>query len=220
MELLRRNILLHILCRPGKELLLEQCLLHYLFGSCCRLVELGAWQPIEEGTEGNTQLDKGEYLFEVHKLSSILVGSDQLVDGESPCRVAGLPSKLGQVPDLLRDVFQVELFEADASQRLTTLNEHALNPLTMLALARPLQNALPVRDDQLRLRSLGSHWTDRSIRADNERNHGGTGQNKAPGDPASRNAIIHSTQKSVTFHISPGLKGWSYALPGDVTPLT
>ena len=156
---------------------------------------------------------------------------------------AGLPSQLGQVPDLLGDI--LKLLKADAGQRLATLDENSLNPLTMLALARPLQNALPVRDDQLRLRSLGSHWTDRSIRADNERNHGGAGQNKAPGDPASRNAIIHSTPKSVTFHISPGLKhatfhqkfrtkcwsrgprpslwrtrGWSYALPGDVTPLT
>ena len=121
------------------------------------LVEFRAWQPIEEGTEGNTQLDEGEYLLEVHKLTSILVGSDELVDGESPRRVAGLTSKLGQVPDLLGDIF--ELLEADAGQRLTTLDEDTLNPLTMLALARPLQNALPVRDDQLRLRSLGSHWT-------------------------------------------------------------
>ena len=148
-------------------------MLNNLFRSCCRLVEFGAWQPVEEGTEGNTQLDKGEYLFEVHKLSSILVGSDQLVDGESPCRVAGLPSQLGQVPDLLGDI--LKLLKADAGQRLATLDEYTLNPLTMLALARPLQNALPVRDDQLRLRSLGSHWTDRSIRADNERNHGGVG---------------------------------------------
>ena len=63
----------------------------------------------------------------------------------------------GQVPDLLRDI--IKLFEADSGQpeRLTTLDEYTLNPFTVLALARPLQNAMSVRDDQLRLRSLGSH---------------------------------------------------------------
>ena len=79
----------------------------------------------------------------------------ELVHSDPPRGIAGLPSKLGQVADLLGDV--LELLEAHTCKHGAASAQDALDPLAVLALSRPLHDALPVLDDQLRLRSLGSH---------------------------------------------------------------